>query len=125
MTPIAAWARSVQEAALLNGTETVLRGGAYDLVIDPRHSPETIGKWITPDTFQPHLVTRFGPDGNPCQTEADRAADVVLMPWDETDNDFSAFFTRMRQTRCNFPDFLRSLRNTADEPGAHGRSMRA
>lgn len=81
----------------LNGVDTVLRGGAYDVFFDPGRSPEFVRAG-----GRAHVVTRFGPGGAPCQTTADKATAATLESWDETGNDFSPFFGKMADTGCNF-----------------------
>lgn len=83
----------------LNGVDTVLRGGSYDLFYDPGWCPEGIGRRVAGD-FQPHLV-RYPRGTSPCQEEADRMKAVELVVWNE-DLRFDAFFRWMEQTRCNF-----------------------
>jgi hypothetical protein len=89
----------------LNGAPAVLRGGAYDLFFDPVSSPELIGKLGLDGVILPHLLDAddySASGGNPCQPETDKAVKLLPKSWAETGNDFSAFFTAMRRTRCNF-----------------------
>lgn len=83
----------------LNGVETVLRGGSYDLFYDPGRCPEGIWTWAA-GRFQPHVVG-YESGECPIQKEADRTRAVELLAWNE-DSRFDAFFASMEQTRCNF-----------------------
>lgn len=83
---------------LLNGTPTILRGGAYDLFFDPGRSPEAI---VKAGTGTVHNVV-YPRGQNPCQTSADKQTVAELATWSEAGGAFGEFFAAMKQHRCNF-----------------------
>lgn len=82
----------------LNGSPTVLRGGAYDLFFKPRGSLKALAYKNTENPVQIEYAT----GQKPCQTNNSTLVEYALWQEAATSNSFVEFFSAMQAQHCNF-----------------------
>ncbi len=81
----------------LNGASVLLRGGSYDLFLNPGNADKAV---VRDNTTSPIIETYT--NAVPCQSPQSRGTPADMATWAEGNNTFDEFFAAMRNNRCNF-----------------------